>query len=100
MTEHGHPGWYSWAVVIGGAFTSMIVSVTIAVQMNNQALDRDREARAVAEQRELERRTQSRIVSCAFIHKIHDAYQDQIDDLSGPGLTIAAAWADLAKECS
>ena len=82
-------------MVIGGC----IASVAISVVVNQQSLARDRQARAVAEQKELERRAQSKLVSCAFIQKINQAYQKQIDELSGPGLTIAAAWADLAREC-
>lgn len=100
MTAHGHPGWYSWLVVIGGCIISMVVSVGIAVQTNNRSLERDRQERRVTEAREAERRAQSRMVSCAFIAKINKAYQDQKDDLSGPGLNIAAAWADLARECA
>lgn len=99
MTEHGHPGWYSWLVVMGGCIISMIASVGIAVHMNNAALARDRHERVVAEQKEQDRRAQSKVVSCAFINKINSAYQDQKQDLSGPGLVIAAAWADLAREC-
>lgn len=77
----------------------MVISVGIAVQMNNAALARDRHARAVAEQKALELSQKNRAVSCVFVKKISDAYQDQKEDLSGPGLTIAAAWADLAREC-
>lgn len=77
----------------------MVISVGIAVQMNSAALARDRHARAVADQKEQDRRAQSRQVSCAFINKINSAYQDQKQELSGPGLAIAAAWADLAREC-
>lgn len=99
MTEHGHPGWYSWLVVILGCVVSMIVSVGISVRMNNAAIQREHQAQALAAQREAERRAQQRVVSCAFVNKINRAYQDQIKELSGPGLTIAAAWADLAREC-
>lgn len=95
MTEHGHPGWYSWLVVIGGCLTSILISIAV----NQQTVQRERAERAEAEQRELERRAQSRATSCAFINKINGAYQSQINELSGPGLAIAAAWADLAKEC-
>ncbi len=99
MREHTRPGWYSWLVVIGGCLISMVISVTIAVQMNSAALARERHERAVAEQKEIERRAQSKVISCAFIDKINSAYQDQKQELSGPGLSIAAAWADLAREC-
>ena len=77
----------------------MVISVGIAVQMNNAALARDRHARAVAEQKALELSERSRAASCAFVRRISDAYQEQRKELSGPGLTIAAAWADLVKEC-
>lgn len=99
MKAHGHPGWWSWLTVIAGCLASMLVSITVAISVNNQSLERDRQERAIAERVERDRLAKSRAASCAFIHKINKAYQDQIHELSGPGLTIAAAWADLAKEC-
>jgi hypothetical protein len=99
MTEHGHPGWYSWLVVIGGAFVSMLISVIIAIQVNNNTLERDRQERAAAERREADRQAANRMVSCAFIEKINQAYQSQYDELTKPGLAIADAWADLRKAC-
>jgi hypothetical protein len=30
MENHGHPGWYSWLVVVGSSLTSTLVAVFLA----------------------------------------------------------------------
>lgn len=89
MTEHGHPGWYSWLVVIAGCLASMIVSVSISVQMNERALERDRQQRT-------DRQAEGLRVACEVITRMRDAY-DRQDNLTRAGRDVAKAWADMAK---
>ena len=75
MSEHGHPGWYSWLVVIGGCLASMIVSVSISVQMNERALQRDGRQRA-------ERQAEGRRVACQVIVRMRNAYAAMLNWVS------------------
>lgn len=88
MTEHGHPGWYSWLVVVAGCLVSMVVSVSVSVQMNERALQRDARQRA-------ERQAEGRRVACQVIVRMRDAYAEQ-DSLSPAGKDVARGWTDLA----
>ncbi len=89
MSEHGHPGWYSWLVVIGGCLASMIVSVSISVQMNERALQRDGRQRA-------ERQAEGRRVACQVIVRMRNAYAEQ-EKLTPAGQDVERAWGDLAR---
>lgn len=91
MTAHGHPGWYSWLTVIGGCLISMIVSITVSVQMNQAALERDRQQRIADERRTAQQQEEGRQASCMLINTMHEAY---------PGRDkVAVAWARLAEFC-
>lgn len=89
MTERGHPGWYSWLVVIAGCLVSMIVSITFSNQMNERALERDRQQRA-------DRQAEGLKVACEVIVRMRDAYDGQ-DHLTQAGRDVAKAWSDMAK---
>jgi hypothetical protein len=95
MTEHGHPGWYSWLVVVGGCLISVVVSIAV----NQQTVSRERAERDAAAERQRVEDERARVISCAFINKINQAYESQRDELSEPGLAVAAAWADLKEQC-
>ena len=89
MSEHGRPGWYSWLVVIAGSLVSMIVSVSVSVQMNERALERDRQQRT-------ERQVEGLRVACEVIIRMRDAYAGQ-ENLTQAGRDVSKAWADMAK---
>jgi heme exporter protein D len=89
MTEHGHPGWYSWLVVVGGCLVSMIISVTISIQAAENSLQRDRQQRA-------DQQAQSLLVACEVIVRMRDAYERQ-ENLTQAGRDVAKAWADMVK---
>lgn len=94
MTEHGHPGWYSWLVVLGGAFTSMLVAVGISVSLNNRALARDRaQDQAVAEAKAIEQE-RALLASCLVIRRMQAVYSDPETET---GRDAAVAWKDLGK---
>lgn len=99
MALHGHPGWYSWLVVIAGCLISMAVSITISNRASDEALERDRAQREAAAREDAQRRAENRRASCALIRRINDAYADQGDGLSPAGKDVAKAWADLARLC-
>lgn len=81
MTEHGHPGWYSWLVVIGGALTSMVVAVGISITINDRALERERA-----------QREQARMATCLVVRRMVDVYADPSTET---GEKARKAWADL-----
>lgn len=58
--QHGHPGWYSWLVVVGSAFTSTTLAVFLAFGLVNA---------------ERERREQDRAALCDVIILYDDARQ-------------------------
>jgi heme exporter protein D len=89
MSEPKHPGWYSWLAVLAGCLASMIVSVTVSVQMNQRALERDRQQR-------LEQQSAGLAVACEVIVRMRDAY-DRQENLTQAGRDVARAWADMAK---
>lgn len=99
MTLHGHPGWYSWLVVIGGCIVSMVVSVTISNRASQAALERDRQQRIEQQQRDAQQREAGRQASCMLIETMSRAYSGRGDELSPVGKEVAQAWADLAKLC-
>lgn len=83
MTDHGHPGWYSWLVVIGGAFTSMVVAVGISI-----AVFRDGQEQ-IERQREMGRQA-----TCLFVNKINKAYEREPAQTDA-GKAQQQAWREL-----
>jgi hypothetical protein len=65
MSEHGHPTWWSWVVVIGGCLTTLLISVVISVQTNQRAIDREREARLASE-----------LEFCSLLKLFDDSYRE------------------------
>lgn len=49
MTEHGHPGWYSWVVVLGGNMATLLLTVVVVLTVNQRSIDRERAARLASE---------------------------------------------------
>lgn len=94
MTEHGHPGWYSWLVVLGGSLVSMMVAVGISVSLNNQAIERERQAQAQEAERANVLREASREASCLTIRTMADVYADPSTET---GEKARAAWISLGR---
>lgn len=90
MTEHGHPGWYSWFVIIGGCLTSMLIAVVISVQASNRAI-------AESEMRQRQADERGRATVCEFVNKIDGTYRDEPPSLPS-GKAQAAAWAELRQD--
>lgn len=38
FADRGHPGWYSWFVIIGGCITTLIISLAFAKVMTDRAI--------------------------------------------------------------
>jgi hypothetical protein len=83
MTEHGHPGWYSWLVVIGGCLVSMVVGSTISIAVNDRALERERA-----------QREEARAATCLVIRQMENVYADPSTET---GEKARAAWASLGR---
>ncbi len=49
MAEHGHPGWYSWVVVVGGNLATLLLTVVVVLTVNQRSIDRERAARLASE---------------------------------------------------
>jgi hypothetical protein len=49
MAEHGHPGWYSWVVVLGGNLATLLLTVMVVLTINQRSIDRERAARLAGE---------------------------------------------------
>jgi hypothetical protein len=94
MTEHGHPGWYSWLVVIGGALTSALMAVTISITVNARTFERERAQQRSALERERVQNEQARLATCLVIRRMVDVYADPSTET---GQKAATAWEDLGR---
>jgi hypothetical protein len=77
MSEHGHPSWWSWLVVIGGCLATLMIAVAISIQTNQTALDRERMARIQGEQ-EL----------CEVVAALDDSYRE-VPPTTATGMKVA-----------
>jgi hypothetical protein len=50
MTEHGRPSWYSWVVVVLVPLMASVAVLVISLRVNEQSIEREREARRASEQ--------------------------------------------------
>jgi heme exporter protein D len=50
MEERGHPGWYSWLVVIGCCISTLVLSIIINAVNNRRAVDRQQQQQLRLEQ--------------------------------------------------
>lgn len=50
MTEHGRPSWYSWIVVVLVPIMASVAVLVISLRVNEQSIQREREARRASEQ--------------------------------------------------
>lgn len=88
MSDHGHPSWYSWLVVIGACFTSLLISVTISISTTRHMVEREEQARLQGEQ-----------ALCGVIYVLDDAYR-QVPPTTPAGKQVAKAIADeRARRC-
>jgi hypothetical protein len=90
FTEKGHPGWYSWVVVVGAAVTSSILSIVVSISTTHRSIEREREARAAQE-------AQSRRVACQVIVAQDEAFRDTVPATKA-GVAAAKAWRDLRTQ--
>jgi hypothetical protein len=96
MSEHGHPGWYSWLVVVGGALVSMLTAVSISVSLGNQQREREREREAAEAQRASVQRELNRAATCLVIRTMADVYSDPAP-ITVTGEKAALAWRKLGQ---
>lgn len=94
MTDHGHPGWYSWLVVIGGSIVSMLVAVGISISYGQRQLESERAQNVAAIERERAAREAGRAATCLVIRTMADVYDDPSTET---GRKAATAWAALGR---
>jgi hypothetical protein len=96
MSDHGHPGWYSWLVVIGGALVSMLISITVSVTLGKQQLERERQQEIQAAKQAAAGREAARNATCLVIRTMAEVYGDP-EPTTATGRKAATAWADLGR---
>lgn len=87
FTERGHPGWYSWAVVVGTALTSSVLCLVVTIHMAQVSVERERKAR-------IQSQVEGRRAACALIVAQDDAFRDT-RPATPAGVKAAKAWRDL-----
>lgn len=100
MSEHGHPGWYSWLVVIGGSLVASLTAIAISVTLNARAIERERRAERAAAERQAQEDQAARAASCLVMLTMTEVYTDP-PPATPTGRKAAAAWKDLGRifEC-
>lgn len=100
MTEHGHPGWYSWLVVISAPFFFSLLAITVSVTLNNRALQRERAQEQAAAELRTRQAEIARSASCLVILTMVEVYGNPVP-VTETGRKAATAWKDLGRifEC-
>lgn len=87
FTERGHPGWYSWLVVVGTSVTSSVLCLVLTLHATRASVERERQAR-------IQSQTEGRRAACALIVAQDDAFSDT-RPATPAGVKAARAWRDL-----
>jgi hypothetical protein len=96
MNEHGHPGWYSWVVVVGTSLTSSVLAIVVSVTLATNAVearDSDRQARErLAAEVEARQEEETRQAVCSLVVAQYEALTDPSTQLTPAGKRAAMAW--------
>lgn len=87
FTERGHPGWYSWLVVVGTALTSSVLCLVVSIHSAKVSVERERQAR-------IQSQAEGRRAACALIVAQDDAFRDT-EPATPAGASAAKAWRQL-----
>lgn len=98
FSDHGHPGWYSWVVVVGTSLTSAVLCLVVSLHAAKVSVEREREAR-VAAQAEIGRsQAENKRAACAVIISQDEAYNDPASPpVTAAGKRAGLAWRDLRR---
>lgn len=94
FTEHGHPGWYSWMVVVGTSVTSAVLAILLSIHSSQRAVEAEREARLAAVDAERESRLASERALCDVVSVFLDTNREARPD-SKRSAIIAKKMGDL-----
>jgi heme exporter protein D len=100
FTERGHPGWYSWLVVVGTALASSVLSLLVSLHSARSAVDHERAARVAAQERDRAAQVEAHRAACLVIVSQDEAFNDpgSIPPATAAGRRAASAWHDLRKQ--
>jgi hypothetical protein len=102
MNEHGHPGWYSWVVVVLSSVTSSVLAIMVSVALATNAVEareKDRQERErLAAAVEARQEEETRRLICELVV----AQDEALDDPAAPptteaGRKAAMAWHNLRE---
>jgi hypothetical protein len=91
--EHGHPGWYSWVVVVGLTMASIGLSTVVNVNLTRRAIEADRQAQAEADRKAAAAAEAGRRTLCGVFLAQERVFTEAESDV---GKAAAKAWHDLA----
>ena len=98
FSEHGHPGWYSWVVVVGTSLTSAVLCLVVTVHVASQSIGHERAARVAAEAQNRQTEVETKRAACAVIISQDEAYNDPTaPPVTAAGKRAGQAWRDLRK---
>lgn len=85
MEQHGHPGWYSWLVVVGTQLVGSALILIITLNNTQRSIEADQRSREM-----------SRQATCAVVIVQDDAFRDPSALPQTPaGKNAAEAWHNL-----
>ena len=91
--EHGHPGWYSWVVVVGLTAASAALSVVVNLNLTQNAIENDRRAQAEADAKAQQLAEVNRRGLCGVFLAQERVFSEAESEV---GKAAAKAWHDLA----
>jgi hypothetical protein len=103
MNEHGHPGWYSWVVVVLSSVTSSVLAIMVSVALATNAVEAretDRQARErLAAQVEARQDEETQRLICELVVAQDDAFDDPAaQPVTQAGKKAAMAWHNLREQ--
>lgn len=87
FTERGHPGWYSWIVVVGTSLASSVLVLVVTLHLARASVERERQARIQASE-------EGRRTACVLIVAQDNAFTDS-KPATEAGAAAAKAWRQL-----
>lgn len=91
--ERGHPGWYSWLVVVALTAASAALSVVVNRGLTQNALEADRRAKADAEAKAQQLAENNRRGMCSVFLAQERVFAEAETEV---GRNAEKAWHDLA----
>ena len=99
FSTKGHPGWYSWLVVVGTSLTSAVLTLVVSVHASQSAVNRERTARELSQKQTVAAQVEARRSACLVIISQDEAYNDPgaAPPQTAAGRRAASAWHSLRQ---